>query len=369
MKSFQVSLTVLFLYCIAPVGHAQESLTLLKKYDLGSNRYSEGLDYYNNYLWHTTRSALYRLNLESAQDNDGDGDHDLQAERAWDFSHHHHSESSVWFEDEVFNFTFLDTTVNLSDAIFKLNLNDDETYQWQQVGNGLGATNWGSCRDRRNPGESIIYTGHYDNLLMWYDPESGHTSQTVEVTALGDIEDLGMDQYGTVWASSFNNDAYPGLYRINPDTGQIVGTYTGPTELHIIDGIAIRSMEDHDVMYVTGKNAQFIWEYLVPDLGPASTIDHPEWAGNKLYPNFPNPFNPQTTISFHTYQPQHVRLVVYDIHGRRIAVLTNQQYQAGDHSVVWRGRDDAGRAVPSGEYFFRVEFGGQMETRKAMLLR
>jgi hypothetical protein len=83
----------------------------------------------------------------------------------------------------------------------------------------------------------------------------------------------------------------------------------------------------------------------------------------------PNPFNPRTTISFFNDHPQHVRVEVYDIRGRRIAELTGQQYQAGEHSVEWNGRDSSGRAVPSGEYFFRVEYGDQVEIRKAMLLR
>ena len=83
----------------------------------------------------------------------------------------------------------------------------------------------------------------------------------------------------------------------------------------------------------------------------------------------PNPFNPQTTISFFINHPQHVSVEVFDIKGRRIAELTNQKYQVGEHSVEWQGRDSEGRAVPSGEYFFRVEYGDQVETRKAMLLR
>ena len=83
----------------------------------------------------------------------------------------------------------------------------------------------------------------------------------------------------------------------------------------------------------------------------------------------PNPFNPQTKISFYADKPQHIRLAVYDIRGRLIAEITDQQYQVGEHSVDWNGRDSAGRAVPSGEYFFRMVIGGQVETRKAMLLR
>ena len=83
----------------------------------------------------------------------------------------------------------------------------------------------------------------------------------------------------------------------------------------------------------------------------------------------PNPFNPQTTISFTTEEPQRVRLAVYDIRGRLLGELTDQQYEAGEHSVEWQGRDSAGRALPSGEYFFRVEMGDRVETRKAMLVR
>jgi len=369
MKMFLFATTALFLSCLTLAAKAQESLTLQKKYDLGSSRYSEGLDFYSHFLWHTTRNNLYKLNLDSATDTDGDGDYDLQAERTWILTHNNHSESSVWFGDELFNFTYADTMGIPSDDIFRLDLADDETYQWQHVGDGLGQTNWGSCRDTRNPGESIIYTGHNDNLLMWYDPENGSTTQTVEITALDAIEDLGMDRYGTVWASSFDSDLYPGLYRINPDTGEIVGTFYGPPGLNIIDGIAIHSHGDHDVMYVTGKNSQFIWEFMVPGLATSGFSDRLVAATFELHPNYPNPFNPRTTISFYTDQPQLVRVVVYDIRGRRITELTDQQYQAGEHSVEWRGRDDAGRNVPSGEYLFRIEFGSQVRTQKAVLLR
>jgi len=83
----------------------------------------------------------------------------------------------------------------------------------------------------------------------------------------------------------------------------------------------------------------------------------------------PNPFNPQTTVSFTTEEPQRVRLAVYDIRGRLLVELTDQQYEVGEHSVDWQGRDSAGRALPSGEYFFRVEMGDRVETRKAMLVR
>ena len=359
----------LFLCCLTSVAQAQESLTLQKKYDLGSSRYSEGLDFYNQFLWHTTRDKLYRLNLDSATDTDGDGDYDLQAERSWILTHNHYSESSVWFDDELFSFTYLDTMDNLSDDIFKLDLNDDDTYQWQHVGDGLGTTNWGSCRDKRTPGESIIYTGHYDNLLMWYEPENGNTTQTVEITVLDEIEDLGMDLYGTVWASSFNSDLYPGLYRINLVTGGIVGTFYGPDGLDIIDGIAIRSFGDHDVIYVTGKNTQFIWEYLVPHFASGGLFDDLEAAAFELHPNYPNPFNPTTTIVFSLPRTQQVRMCIYGLNGIRVNTLVNEVREAGTYSVTWNGTDDNGRAVASGTYIYRLEAGEYVESRRMVLVR
>jgi hypothetical protein len=102
---------------------------------------------------------------------------------------------------------------------------------------------------------------------------------------------------------------------------------------------------------------------------PTPVIETGDFHGPGFSSIYPNPFNPQTTVSFYSDQPQRVCVCVYDIRGRRIVELTDQQYQVGEHSVEWRGRDSSGRAVPSGEYFFRIVIGGQVETRKAMLLR
>jgi len=367
IRFFVLAVIALSLGTLMSEAHAQESLALLKTYDLGESRYSEGLDFHDAFLWHTTSGNLYKLDPDSATDTDGDGDFDLTAEKTWNLTHHNYSESSVWFNGELYNFTYRDSTGSLSDDIYKLDLNDDETYQWQHAGDGQGVTNWGSCRDRSNPDESIIYTGHYDDLLMWYDPDTGNTTRTLEITGLDDIEDLGMDRYGTVWASSFNS-SYPGLYRIDPDTGEIVGTFDGPDGLAIIDGLAIRSIEDHDVMYVTGKNTPYIWEYLVPEPGTTGL------AGVAFVPEtivrvWPNPFNPQTTIEFALQEAGQVRLAIYDIGGRRVAQLVDGFQQAGPGTVTWDGRDRSGASVASGVYFARLQTAGGVHTQKLVLAR
>jgi len=88
-----------------------------------------------------------------------------------------------------------------------------------------------------------------------------------------------------------------------------------------------------------------------------------------LRPNYPNPFNPATRIAFTLDSEQRVRLSIYRIDGRRIATLVDSALPAGDHEITWRGRDNRGRRVSSGVYFFRIEAGGHEESRKMMLLK
>jgi len=88
-----------------------------------------------------------------------------------------------------------------------------------------------------------------------------------------------------------------------------------------------------------------------------------------LAQNFPNPFNPQTTIAFSIDQDQPVEIAVFDMTGRRVAVLTSQDYQAGSHSVEWDGMNASGRAVASGTYLVRMTTPRKVESRKISLVR
>lgn len=89
----------------------------------------------------------------------------------------------------------------------------------------------------------------------------------------------------------------------------------------------------------------------------------------RLVGNHPNPFNPTTTIAFAVEAGQRVTISVFDAGGRRIATLTDQVYDAGIHSVKWKGRDDAGRIVPSGTYLVQMATHDGAEARKIALVR
>ncbi len=89
-----------------------------------------------------------------------------------------------------------------------------------------------------------------------------------------------------------------------------------------------------------------------------------------LLQNAPNPFNPQTTITFEIHQQATVSLLVFDVSGRLVRVLIdNEIVERGRHEAVWRGRDDGGRTAPSGTYFYCLEAGDYSETKRMVLLK
>ncbi len=88
-----------------------------------------------------------------------------------------------------------------------------------------------------------------------------------------------------------------------------------------------------------------------------------------LVGNYPNPFNPQTTIVFDLPQPLSVNLEVLDIKGRRIATLVDGIEAAGRHRFLWNGTDTQGRSVSSGVYFAVIRAGSFVERTKMILLK
>jgi len=88
-----------------------------------------------------------------------------------------------------------------------------------------------------------------------------------------------------------------------------------------------------------------------------------------LRSNFPNPFNPSTTISFLLPKDASCTLEVYNIRGQKVKTLINETRFAGNHSVVWTGLDDNGKPVSSGLYFYRLTTPNSSQINKMLLLK
>jgi hypothetical protein len=80
--------------------------------------------------------------------------------------------------------------------------------------------------------------------------------------------------------------------------------------------------------------------------------------------NYPNPFNPTTVVSFQLPMASEVRLVVYDLLGREVAVVANERRTAGSHEVRFDGS-----GLSTGVYFYRLTAGKYTETRKMILVK
>ncbi|MBO8130110.1 MAG: T9SS type A sorting domain-containing protein [Candidatus Marinimicrobia bacterium] len=88
----------------------------------------------------------------------------------------------------------------------------------------------------------------------------------------------------------------------------------------------------------------------------------------RLYQNYPNPFNPGTVIEFELPEPGRVKIVVYDLLGKVVKVLTDREYPEGISRVCWDGTDEFGRYVSAGVYFYRMKAGEFTDSRKMVLL-
>lgn len=91
---------------------------------------------------------------------------------------------------------------------------------------------------------------------------------------------------------------------------------------------------------------------------------------SRLLPNHPNPFNPNTTISYALAQPSRLRIDIFNVAGSRVRQLVPWRLQSpGVHRVLWNGSDDRGVSLPSGVYLVKMEAAGRLDSRKVHLLR
>jgi len=88
-----------------------------------------------------------------------------------------------------------------------------------------------------------------------------------------------------------------------------------------------------------------------------------------LHNNYPNPFNPVTTMLYDLPEAGHTRLIIYDLMGRQVQTLVDQPMAAGYYRQQWDGRNTMGQMVSGGIYFYQIQTNGFTRTRKMLLLK
>jgi len=106
------------------------------------------------------------------------------------------------------------------------------------------------------------------------------------------------------------------------------------------------------------------------DIYSITSVDLPEYNNPiNLKGNYPNPFNPSTTIHFSLPSEMEVSLAVYNIKGQLVRELLNGFMPAGEHHIEWDGRDADNRIQSSGVYFYKLQNSEQTLIRKALMLK
>lgn len=113
--------------------------------------------------------------------------------------------------------------------------------------------------------------------------------------------------------------------------------------------------------------------FFVDDVKVAFTVDNDDLLQlpmeTSLKENYPNPFNPETTISYYLHETSDVLISVYNLKGQAVRTLVSGCLPAGMHNVLWNGTDASGKKVSSGVYYYRMTTGKYSATRKMILMK
>lgn len=208
-------------------------------------------------------------------------------------------------------------------------------------------------------------------LRTWYQHSSygGPSVAGIEGDPISD--GLALDLVGGDGAGNYNS---PDVVRPQGEGSVRIFNYTGTTNgcgnrVDYGDArLVFLSFGFESINNVAHRNVlmERILQWLVPEITP---VDDTQSRTVALNQNVPNPFNPQTEISFSLSGEAHVRIGVYDVRGRLVRVLADEVRQPGEHRLVWDGRDSAGEHVASGTYYCRMSSDGQVFKRPMTLLK
>ena len=216
------------------------------------------------------------------------------------------------------------------------------------------------------------------NSILWgNEPNSIEFSSDEDscsiIIAYSDIENgengININGNGEVFWLDGNIDLDPQFIDVGTDYGLL-------SDSPCIDaGIAFFEWQGETILDLSPEE----YEGIAPDMGvygisPVSVEDEviEENISENYYlaQNFPNPFNPTTTISFSISNESNVKLYVYNIKGQKVKTLANDYFINGTHLIVWNGEADSGEKVSSGIYFYQLIINGKTEfVKKCVLLK
>jgi len=179
----------------------------------------------------------------------------------------------------------------------------------------------------------------------------------------------------------------PIVMNANPQDGNFVAEFDGMIPSYVYPGDTIDDLGDgwgrlHLFFYDmndygsnlqgNGPNTGGDLSYMAIDIQFGTNVEEGQVVYNTpkmLKANYPNPFNPSTTIEYSVPSQERVNLSVYNVKGQLVKTLVDNTVPAGDHFVTWNGRDEMNREASSGVYFYKLETESASEMRKMIMVK
>jgi len=161
----------------------------------------------------------------------------------------------------------------------------------------------------------------------------------------------------------FTTGIIPGSGAILQVDAQFSQNITNPELILMFESASTGDMNAGPIFSIDSGFGQFIGTNLTSN----KEIVYPlEFA---LHPNYPNPFNPSTMITYDLENKANVRLDIYDLMGRKISNIINKKQPAGRHMVMWHGSDSFNNTVSAGVYIYRLQVDNHVFNRKMILMK
>jgi hypothetical protein len=213
-------------------------------------------------------------------------------------------------------------------------------------------------------------TGHTDDPNVFYDSEpiTGYSVDNLHPGAPGGVQAFtGGDGILLTWDSPMDEDfGYHRIYRHDTDSGDPAIEFT-TVDTFYVDDVAEGNYEYWiTAVDLNGNESDpsiIVTVTLAIDNGLAVPM---EFA---LQQNYPNPFNPSTQIQYALSTDANVSIAIYDLVGRKIRTLVNEQVNAGYHSTLWNATNEMGAPVSAGVYIYTITANDFRDVKKMILLK
>lgn len=274
-------------------------------------------------------------------------------------------------DEQILNFTFAgESTKYLSsiasdslghlfiscpslNTIYKYRISDHS--YWTFVANDSLVKPNGILLEREN--NRIVVISDAYNSHIYAVSLSDSTFTTLATTTLNNPDGIVRDVDGTYYIAGYY---LLGLYREDANFS------SAPTLIFAGNHFVYPTYDsrDHSILLTYYIAGDWVRVSLATGIDDQTSV----FTTHDQLTNYPNPFNPETTVSFNVTNKSQVEITIYNMKGQKVKTLTDMSYAAGTHNLLWGGLDEEGKCVCSGLYFCRLKVDSKNTNIRKMLL-